>query len=189
MANIIQLSLFSEEKGELTQESFLDITKQLNNDVRRSLFNAFEKSQSLNVEYQLPRRVMSDIFHYLFFNELEKQITAEDVLFYGDSTGNEKVYFTKGEFAFVLCKQGVTLKDTSINSMIDNQSLNRHIIKIEYEISPTWDRIISSNMSYKGSGIEYIHSISMVEKMEINNTNISEEVTPKLKRTVAKKAE
>lgn len=163
---IFQNSLFPDYKAAFDAETFAN--EQINDCFKDWIVDAvltgFSTLQSICEIQPLTRRAKSDVLHDSVFAQIEQgahSLPKEmKPVFYGDFSGNQKLYFDYNGYRYILRKAGAATNKTKINTAIINQELPMHVITIEYFVSPLWDAINSVSFKYiKGDGVEFEYTI------------------------------
>lgn len=201
----IQDSLFPDNKLAFDAETFVNeqINDSFKNWITDAVLTGFSNLQRMCEIQPLTRRAKSDVLHDSVFAEIEQGALSlpkgMKPVFYGDFSGNQKLFFDYNGYRYILRKAGAGTNDTKVNSAILNQELSMHVITIEYTVSPLWDAIITITFKYiKGDGVEFEYTIptnlsaSSIINDTPTNTNISGDTTstytPRFKQTKQNKA-
>lgn len=198
-----QNSLFPDNKGTFDPEVFVreHINEHVAEWITSSIKSAFSNMLNMCEIQPLTLRAQSDVLHDGAFAQIMQNasLLPGDIkpMFYSDISGNKKQYFEFNGYFYVLRKSGVISNGTRIDKAIQNQELDKHVITIEYTISPLRDSISSISFKYiKGDGTEldYIlptssSEISSISLPDNSNTDSSTETyTPRFKKSNHKKA-
>lgn len=199
----IQDSLFPDNKMAFDAETFVNehINDSFKNWITDAVLTGFSNLQRMCEIQPLTRRAKSDVLHDCVFAQIEQgahSLPKEmKPVFYGDFSGNQKLFFDYNGYRYILRKAGAGTNDTKVNSAILNQELSMHVITIEYTVSPLWDAIITITFKYiKGDGVEFEYTIptNLSASSIINDTpttipgDMTSTYTPRFKQTKQNKA-
>jgi len=157
----LQNSLFPDTKGVFDPEAF--VNEQMNDPIAEwissSIQSAFSNLHEMCEIQFLTLRAQSDVLHDGVFSQIKQKASLlpgnTKPVFYSDISGNKKQYFEFNGFYYVIRKAGVISNGTKVDKAIRNQELDKHVITIEYTISPLRNFISSIAFKYiKGDGIE-----------------------------------
>lgn len=195
----LQNSLFPDNKGAFDPEAFVKehIDEHIAEWIISSFQSAFSNMLHMCEIQPLTLRAQSDILHDGAFSQIMQNasILPGDAIpmFYSDISGNKKQYFEFKGYYYVIRKSGVSSNGTKIDKAIQNQELDKHVITIEYTISPLRDSVSSVAFKYiKGDGTELDYILhtgsSEISSITLPDTNTPETYTPRFKKSNHKKA-
>lgn len=176
---IYSKSLFPLEKGDFDSEHFKSqvcAEPHFFDWLRLSFTNAYNHLNA--IDCTMSKRLRSSNLHEFVFNELTETVQNfveiyPKVSFTTSYAGNEKNFFTFGDYIFMLKKEDVTPNKTKVSDGICHQEAQAHIITIEYVISPFHDAIVSLNLVYyKNNAANCIVNIPLSPSV-----NVSEDST------------
>ena len=164
----MQSSLFPNEKGDFDAGHLrAQLTKYPQFEMWLKLGFVRAYTHLNQIECAMSKRLRSTNLHEFAFNELRECLSSFPTLeplieVVQSKAGNQKNFFSFGNYFFILKKEDVTSNDTQINHKIQYQEMNAHVISVEYTVSPMQDSIISLCLTYyKGNQSIFTYNIPL----------------------------
>lgn len=198
MSTTIQESLFP-DKRDFVGEVFVKthLTEVFTGCVKRGISGGFDIINNVADLMPMSLSLRAHNMHEAVCNKVKSEIEAmmpdANIRFYGTIAGNQRNFFEYNGIQFIY-KKDVDSKNKSskVTQIIDSQESDKHIITIQYNVSPLWDDILSVSFLYlKNGNTIFAHSISMSgvsTGLTFDNYNDVDDVevaTPKLKEKIA----
>ena len=190
-------SLFPIEKGDFNPEHLTELIESIPSFLewlKESFSSAY--NQLNNIDCAMSKRLRSTNIHEFVFVKLTDNLSnyadlSGKVSISTSSSGNKRNFFTFDKYIFILHKEDATTNNTTITSLIKNQTAPAHIITIEYEVGMMHDSITSLSLEYyEGKSSSFSYKVPLCKSVEENGLEESQEIMatkPKLSNKVTGK--
>lgn len=191
---ILCKSLFPIEKGDFNSEHLTELiesTPSFLEWLKESFSSAY--NQLNNIECAMSKRLRSTNIHEFVFVKLTDNLSnytdlSGKVSISTSSSGNKRNFFTFDKYIFILHKEDATTNNTTITSLIKNQTAPAHIITIEYAVGMMYNSITSLSLEYyEGKTSSFSYKVPLCITVEENGLEESQEIIatkPKLSNKV-----
>lgn len=187
---------FFQTKGEFDKDDFIwsiDGTG-IEDAIRKGVLHAMEKTKSVFIDWVPPLILFSQYLHQRVIScisqECVKTMGKNAPIFYNNPEGNQKSFFSFGDYVYVVAKGDVKKQNTSPNTVISEQLGDKHIITISYLIDETRESVVSLSLEYKkGKNTIFSHPIPLSSNDVENNVSAIEPqmMKPKFKAGIVTK--
>lgn len=151
---IFQTSLFPSRKGEFKPDEFKNAIHgtPFLECVKNGLNNGFRRMRETFAAGDMSMRNESNFLHEAIFNSIRTQIDTYmptwNVNFSTNKIGSERLFFTFGDYIFILKITGAKTNDTKPSRCIEYQEADKHIITLEYTLDDMRESIQSAYFQY-----------------------------------------
>ncbi len=197
MNEIRQLSLF-EPKNAFNVDDFNSEVENtgLFESITQGILDAILTVSNCTSSMTLSLRVQGDVIQDIIVGSIENaslsNMVDDKLEVYTTLSGNEKSYIIFKNYWFVIRRKGVKLRDSKVNTTINTQTAENHIITIMYDLDESRENVNMIELQYIKNGcVTYSRSLpTSIDVNEIDN-NIPqtepEQIKPRLKPCLKKK--
>ena len=179
---IFQTSLFPSRKGEFKPDEFKNAIHgtPFLECVKNGLNNGFRRMRETFAAGDMSMRNESNFLH-------DTYMPTWNVNFSTNKIGSERLFFTFGDYIFILKITGAKTNDTKPSRCIEYQEADKHIITLEYTLDDMRESIQSAYFQYKkGKSSTYIMSVPLYQPFEIQEEAQSEDIKIEVKKPILK---
>lgn len=192
-------SLFAAEKGDFLPGDFEKTIEDtpLVDCIRDGVVSGFHEMQGVFADGTKSLRLGSSYLHESVFNCIREQISLRmpdfEVQFACNHCGTERLFFLFRDYIFIIRKEGGTTNDTYPSRWIEQQTLDKHVIVLEYTLDPMRTMVQSISLHYKlGKHVVYVKTIpvhAISQDMHLFDEPRSVEVKKPILKVAKRKAE
>lgn len=185
---VFQPSLFPSQKGQFNPSDFertIEGTR-FEEALTIGLNEAMSKTKAFTSSFGSPLILFGQILHVCAFASIQQacmRLMGDNLPeFFNSQEGNQKSYFTYGDYIFIVEKADVKKQQTTPNRVIIEQQGDNHVISVSYLLDEMREEMVSVKLEYKiGSRTLYSRPLEMEGNTVMTESPVNEPEIKKLK--------